>query len=160
MKYVGAVLLILGALAVCKLYTAYMNVRLKEHTEYLRLLKHLRNKISCYLVPIEEAVLGFSSECLAQNSFFSSLKAGADAKEAYQRARENSLLSLEADRLLTELFSDFGAGYFDTEIKKMDFAIEKLSAICEEERLESQKKIKLVGTLIFASVFGFIILIF
>ena len=160
MKYIGAVLLLLAALALCKLHTSYINERVKEHREYLSFLKHVRNRISCYLIPIKEAALGFSSERLMKNGFLSSLERGVSAKEAYEGRGRESLLSLEADRCLTELFSDFGSGYLDTEIKKLDFTTERLSAICEEQEKESKKKSKLVGTLVFAAAFSFIILIF
>lgn len=158
MKYIGAALLLFGALAVSKLYASYVNARLREHIEYLAFLKHVRSKISCYLLPISDAAEDFHSDVLVRNGFLKSLREGVSVKEAYERTRECSFLSAEFDRLLLELFSNFGEGYIDAEMKNMDYTIERLSKECERQRAECQSKIKLTGTLVFAAALSFIIL--
>lgn len=91
--------------------------------------------------------------------FLEAFLSGMSLCDSFAVTKPRLSLPREAVAALDELFSDFGKGYLDQELAKLDSAIGTLESVCK--RLEEQMPISArVGrTVIFAVALGVIILL-
>ena len=157
MSLLGAALLFGGSAMLFLYYKSYLSASERECRGYLSLIEFLEGRVSCYLSPINEAVLDFESEVLFECGF---LKAAREVglKEAFAQAKQKSRMPSDAVGVVEELFSGLGRGYLDSEVRAMDLSIKKLRRICEREAAQMASRVKIAGALIFALAVGTLLL--
>ena len=104
MRYIGIIIILLCGAIAKRLYSSYLRERCSECEGYVLFLKHLRERIGCYLLPAKEAAEGFENEALCKTGFLSALSDSGSLREAFEKTSEKSLLPEQAKKRLTALF--------------------------------------------------------
>lgn len=159
MKYGGILCVLLASLLVSREYCRHMNKRISECREFLAFISHMRVQVGCFLRPVRELGIGFSSETLEEVGFIEALSESENIKEAYLKCEPKLSLSMEEKEALFGFFSSFGDGYLDEQVKLIDSAypkIEKLYLKLSDERV---KNTRLVSTVSVTLALGFIIFV-
>ena len=159
MKYIGILLILTAAVAISREFSKYMNKRVAECKDFLAFIAHMRIQVGCFLRPAKELGSGFSSHALERVGFIESLGESDSVFEAYKKSEPKLSLSDEEKRTLNTLFSSFGEGYLEDEMKLIESsysAMEKLySRLCEEKT----KNTRLVTALSVTAALGIVIFV-
>ena len=152
LKLFGASLLLLSGIVFLRSYTKYERERIKTAASLLALLRRATEAKSL-LTPIAEIVNSIEDELLLSRGFVTEYKESLSLGAAFQRVAGR--YSSRVFSLLREEFSHLCSA---PQGRKDYSEIEKISAALELEKQESEKNIKVRGTLTIAAVLGLIIL--
>ncbi len=157
LKYLGLIMLALAGIFISREYEKKERKRLFELAEFVRLLEHIRLKISCFLAPKTDWLSDFKSDSEELSDFLSRAENHTLA-ESFISVRDK--LSLGAEReILSRLFASLGKGYKDGEIELLDLALSELSGAESRLSEECEKNVKTVKVLAAAISLGLIILL-
>lgn len=153
-KLFGASLLLLSGILFVRSFGKYERDRIKAATALFGFLRRATEEAKSFLTPIGELVLSVEDELLLSRGFVAEYKESHTLTAAYKRVagryrgRVFSLLEEAITRLGTTLSSRDGKAP----------ECDKIAAALELEREQSEKNIKVAGTLTIAAVLGLIIL--
>ena len=148
-KYIGIGAMAITALWVCRGYTAYADRRLGEMRGLSALFLHMESRLSRTLDYGGELYRGFDNDFLEKCGFLPLLREGKPLYDAFSEAKRSMVLPREVTDLVDKLFSSFGKGYKDQEIKRLRGArgeLDKKIATLAED-LEKNKRV--VNALLF-----------
>lgn len=156
-KYVGLISILASAFLFAREYEKNEKKRLLECSEFLRLLIHIKNKISCFLMKKSEFIASFDSESEEVSEFLLKAKE-EELSEAFRYVSDKLSLGAEKEILLS-FFENFGRGYKDGELALAESAISSFKLEKERVEKESEKTVKTVKTLAAAISLGLVILL-
>ena len=156
MKIFGMLLIMASALGLCLEERKKCERRLLLFEELLRFIEKMRVDISCYLKPISEIPLDFSSELLSELGFLSDFER-LGAEKAFSRI--SPVLSPEASGLLGRFFSVLGKGYAEEQLRLIDETLREYTRLVSLERERAPKVKKLSLSLSCAGALALIILL-
>ena len=140
-------------------YAEYVIHRIEENEAFVGLLVYMRGRISCFLSPCGELLSGFCSPALRRVGFLDPIPEGETLEEAY-RVREKRLsVGREVRGVLSSFFSDFGHGYREDMLRRIDQAEKELREIAEREDGEMKKSLKLTRSILLLFAVGIVILL-
>lgn len=155
-KIVGICLLLFALICAIRHLSRVQRRRVLLLREVCELLRHIRRQVGCYLLPVREIARCYSSELLEECGFLDKLREGENPVSSL--CGENSL-SARSMRVVDEVFSTFGEGYVEDEIRALDTATDELFGLLSSESSECSKRIKLYSVLGAAIGVGALILI-
>ncbi len=155
-KLLGACVLLVSSILIGRIYESYCERRLLELSEILRMLAHIRSKISSFLCPQSLLLSDFESEVLEESGFLRAVGEGKTLADAYKASR--LLISKKDGRALEAYFAELGKSYKDEELSRLDRVYRELdeSFKCESERVP--KDVKVAKTLLTAAALGISVL--
>lgn len=159
LKYLGLSLILLAALIASREYSRRQARRLTEFSELLRLVRTLRNDVSCFLAPRSAVAARFRSSALEALGFCEALRRGLGFAEAFAQIASASALSPAEKQAFAELFSELGRGYRGEELATLDGHLQRLEALRSNLRDEAPKSTRAVAILITSSAVGLILLL-
>ena len=159
------ILKLLGAIAVAA-FAARLTVharslfseRVLQLEGFLKLLRHIREKISCFRTPTPEIFKSFQNDSLERAGFLAALATG-DMSTALQMARPGLYLDEEELAPLSDFASTLGGGFCEEELARCDIAIAAISGALEERRRALPSSTKLCRTLVMGASLAVIIVL-
>ncbi len=152
----GAAILLFLSVFIGKAYEKYCERALSETKELLRMLLHMRGKISTFLSPQSGLLSDFESEVLSSTGFLVAVQEGKTLFDAYGGSR--FAISKEQKRAFLRFFSEFGRGYKSEELSRIDSLYRETSEELKKERERTAKDIKIAKTLLIAAALGISVL--
>ena len=159
MKYVGILCVLAASVLISGEYSRYMNKRVLECRDFVSFISHMRIQVGCFLRPVKELGIGFSSESLAGSGFLEALSHSENISEAYSKCEPSLSLSSEEREVLCDFFSSFGDGYLDEQLKLIDSAHSRMQELYLRLSTERVKNTRLVSTVSVTAALGFIIFV-
>lgn len=131
---------------------------LAEAEGFLLLLRCIRERISCFHMPMPEILAGFENEALLRSGVLTAARqVGLHA--ALTAHREHLYLDKEELSLLLEFSAGLGTGYLAEELARCDLAIPRLAAMVDARRESLPRVSRLYRTLLMSASFAVIILL-
>ena len=155
-RVIGALILLCASLFVGRAYEKHLDGRLGEAREVLRLLLHIREKISSFLCPQGELMSDFKSEILESVGFIGKIRDGKGLYDAFRDT--NFSFSEDIIEILRSYFSEFGKRYKSDELARLDSAVRSLEGYVKSEEEKLPKDVKIAKILLFAAALGISIL--
>ena len=159
MKYVGILCVLVASVLISGEYCRYMNKRVLECRDFVSFISHMRIQVGCFLRPVRELAIGFSSESLDRTGFLEALTYSQNISEAYSKCEPYLSLSSEEREVLSGFFSSFGDGYLDEQIKLIDSTYSRMEELYLRLSGERVKNTRLVSTISVTAALGFIIFV-
>ncbi len=156
LKYLGLLMIASAGILISREYEKKEKKRLFELSEFIRLLEHVRLKISSFLSPKSDWLSSFSAESSPISEFLGFAEAHS-LSESFDFVKDKLSLGAERDTL-ARLFATLGKTYKDGEIELLDEGIAELNERREKLSEECEKNIKTVKVLVAAISLGLIIL--
>lgn len=156
LKLVGMLIFLSGILLVCRELTVRRKRRLAICEELGMLISHIRLQIGCFLRPLDELLVGYSSDLLEETGFLRKAK-NEGLSAAFRNMKASLPLTKEEKAVIERLFSSLGAGYMQDEIKLIDAANAEFNTLLERNRASLTSDIKLHNTLLTAAAIGLVI---
>ena len=128
------IIILLSSFLLGRSYSKYLDKGLGELEGFLELLVYMRGKVVCYLEPAFVWQGGFSNEWLERCGFIPALRENGSLRGAYKAVHGRLSVPNEAEKVLSDFFSRTGKGYLDSEIKNLDYTVERLDKLCERMR--------------------------
>ena len=158
-KLLGICMLLFTFIILAAEYSERRRATVAVCEEMLSFLSCVGRQLSCFLCPIKSTAAQFVAETAAMRTFLERVAEGEEPAAAYSAAGISAVVPKSANRVLTSFFAEFGKGYAEGELRRIDSAVAELSALVETERIEAPRKIRLFKTLGCAVSFGIIILL-
>ena len=155
LKIVGICILLFALICVVGNLRERLRHRAALCGEIYEFLRHIRNRVGCYLLPLREIAFSYSTPCLEESGVLDALRNGKDPMPLFKGKYS---LSDNFRRVVGGVLSSFGEGYVDEELRSLDSAINELSVLLAAEESESRKRIKLCSVLSAAVGIGSLIL--
>ena len=156
---------IFGILLLCGLfgyfafdYTRHQQKRLYQTEGFLLLLRWLRGQISCYSLPISEAVAGFENKALEECGFLPRLRTDG-FPVALGSCRDSLSVTKETERMLSAFAEGVGKSYREEQIALCDFTIGELEAAVHHVRQECPKQARLGRSLLISGGLALILVL-
>lgn len=159
LRLVGAAIIFFCAMATVREYSAFCKMRIAEGEAFASLLRHLKERVCVYLLPISSAVADFDDGELSRVGFIDALRSCGSLHSAFALVRDKLLISDGQKELLSAFFSDFGGAYVKDERERIERAEDTLLKLQAEDEKKTRESEKVARTLILASALGLIILI-
>ncbi len=159
LKCISAVLVLVSAIFISKKYSYYCNEKALECQQLLSFLKKMRNNISLYLLPLSNWRGDLSGMGDACHGFFFAITQGAEVSTAFAAVKDKLSLPDDIKGELYGFFSDFGRGYMNNEIKKLDSAIATLESALPRLTLDAKNENRAGSAVIIAAALGAVILL-
>ena len=159
LRLVGAALIFLCAMATVREYSAFCKRRIAEGEAFASLLRHLKERVCVYLLPVSSAVADFDDTELSRVGFIGALRSCGSLHSAFALVRDKLLISDGQKELLSSFFADFGGAYVKDERERIERAEDTLLKLQAEDEKKTGESEKVAKTLILASALGLIILI-
>ena len=153
LKYLMMTILPVAALFICKRYASFVDSLVAREEAYLSFLHHIERRVGGYLTPPERLGEGFDDSALSE--MLKGLASGMSLAEAYRKF--GGEVSVSADEILMELFSDFGKGDVSLEIRRVQEAAEKLSKAIDAAKANGEKQKRVCSAVAPAVIIGIII---
>ena len=133
MRLAGIVFILLSSFATGKLLEREASGGVRELSAFISFLKTLRTRLECYLESPEHVAADYSDPILEKIGFLEAITHGKSLHASYLEARGALSISNEADKLLGDLFSQFGKGYLSNELRAIDGTLGALLACLDSE---------------------------
>ncbi len=159
LKLVGAALVLGAAAVVSKKYARHLRLRAELTRGYAELLGHIKSKISAYLAPPSELIVGFECDSLERVGYLAAARESGTPVKAYFDVRERCPLEAESLRLLDGYFRGFGKNYKDDLVRITEEVRGELDARASRLFEELPREVRLSRTVIFAIALGAVILL-
>lgn len=159
MKYIGIFLVLVAAVTVSRDYSTYMKKRALECKDFLAFIAHMRIQVGCFLRPVKELALGFSSPSLEKAGFIGYLESSDSILSAYRKCEADLSLSEEEKSVLDRLFLSFGEGYLDDGIRLIDASYSDMERLYKKLCEEKTKNTRLVTALSVTAALGVVIFV-
>ena len=157
LKYFGLLLIASAGVFTSREYEKTAKKRLFELREFIRLIEHIKLKISCFLAPKTDWLSDFKAESEAIAELLILAKTmSLDESFASVKSR---LSLMEEGEALERLFSSLGKAYKDSEISVLEASLSELSLFEKRLSEELPKNVKTVKVLTTAISLGLIILL-
>ena len=153
-KLLGASLLIISGILFVRSYGKQERERIKTAAALLGFLRNASEEARSLLTPIGELVLSVEDELLLRRGFVTEYKESLSLGAAFQRVAGR--YRGRVFPLLEEAITRLGATLSVRDGKTSEY--DKIAAALELEKEQSEKNIKVAGTLTVAAVLGLIIL--
>lgn len=140
MRYIGLGLAFLAAYLLTSFYKAAISARVDTLGELVRLVGHIRSRVSGYLEPPATWAKGYSSDNEHVESFLCEVRSGVGTAEAYSAHRASFPLSAEAKERLGEFFERLGSDTLSAERRDVGAFADSLYALYEKERSEADER--------------------
>lgn len=159
LRWVGTVLVVSIFIFVGKGYSEFMRRRIDECESFLLLMKRIKGEIGRFLSTPSEIFSNYEDENLKRLGFLELQRSGKSLGECFELCRKRLSLPSEIKDRLGEFFSRFGENYKDGEISQIEYYVDEIEPLLNEERRALPDRIRLVKTLVAAISLGLIILI-
>ena len=157
LKYLGLMLLAVSGIFISSEYEKKEKKRLFELAEFIRLIEHIRLKISCFLAPKSDWLSDFKTDSETVSKFLL-LAENKTLRESFSAVRDKLSL-LEESEVFLRLFTSLGKAYKDSEIELLDQALSELYELKKRTFSESPKNVKTFKVIATAIAVGLIILL-
>ena len=152
-KFIVVIALPAMALLVCKGYAEYVNASVERARGFLALLEHIERKIGGYLTPPSKLGEGFSDKSLG--GMMERIASGESFIDAYRQCADP--LPPSVNKILEELFCDFGKGDSRFEIRRVRDASERLKSAVSLMTEEGERQKKICSAVVPAFALGIVI---
>lgn len=146
-KILGFLLLGTAILCFCLEYIRRQQRKWAQTEGFLQLCRHLRGQISCYALPISDAVLPLQIEALEECGVLPLLKEGVDFPQALERSKGELCLEPAALDALYAFGAGLGKSYREEQIALCDYTAEELEKAARQARRDCPRREKLAGSL-------------
>ena len=152
----GSGLILLFAYLVGRGYAAYAGRRYDQYEGLVALIEHMKGQLECYLAGGEAMLDGFRSDTLSEVGFFDG---EGDAAMRFERVKDFLTVDADTKDRLSRFFASFGSGYRQAESERLIDILSFLVRQRDAYRVEKEKSVKLVRSLLVAAALGLIILL-
>lgn len=159
MRTLMLALLPFAALMIGRGYTAFADKRITEYEEYIDLFALIRGRVGSFMSPIPEVICESECRVLREIGFMDALREGSSLSEAYIEVMPRSYASASVKRIMSSFFQGFGHSYLEETVRQIDSAREEVREVIDKEKVELEKSVKLVRSLLMLSAVGLIILL-
>lgn len=159
MLFVGILMLICCLAFAWREYAAYLGREMRETDELLAFIKHIRERMNCYLEPISAWVGEYSTPELERLGFLGALRNGVDIKQAFADCSDKMCISSEVSDTFSNTLSEMGDFYLESELDALELAVDKLSAAQKRVNDDYKNKIKASGAMLAAVAIGAVVLV-
>ena len=121
--------------------------RLLQMEGFLLLLRHIRDRISCFQTPKGEILVGFQNSALSRAGVLPAAS-GGDLSSALASAADRLYLDEGEAAILSEFAVGFGSGFAGEELSRCDLAISRLEAALAARREALPRTAKLYRTVV------------
>ncbi len=157
-KCLCAILVLIPSVFITRKYNARCHKKCAECQHILSFLRKIRANISVYLLPPSKWKRNFAEDGYEPSGFFSALASGKSMGEAYRLSEGELTVPEEIRRELSAFFSDFGRGYMNDELRKLDSMIATLEGALPRLTESAKNESRAAGALIMACALGAVIL--
>ena len=130
--------------------------RLLQMDGFLLLLRHIRERISCFHTPKGEILASFQNPALSRAGFLEACN-GGDLSAALSATSDRLYLDEGELALLAEFASGFGSGFAEEELSRCDLAIARLEVAIAARREALPRTAKLYRTVVVCMALAVII---
>ena len=159
MLFVGVLILICCLFFAWREYAIYLGREMRETSELLAFLKHMRERMSCYLEPISAWIGEYSTPELERLGFIAALRGGEDIRSVFDNCLSEMCVSQEVSDAFKETLREMGDGYLDTELDALGAAVDRLTTLGERVNDDYRNKIKASGAMLAAVAIGVAVLV-
>ena len=133
-----------------------MRRRVEVGREVYDLLRYIRRRVGCYLLPITEIAASYSTPHLEASGFLERIRCAQDPLPSLtgRYKATNGVM-----RIAEGVFSSLGTGYLEDEVRLLDGAVAELSSVLASDEVECKKRTRLYSVLICAVGVGSLILV-
>ncbi len=153
-RLVGGLLLFLGCSLLGSAAARMYRMRVEQLDAFLRIVRHIRDRIELCLVPIDRILEDYECDTLAACGFLLAARE-LGASDGFASCRERLLLTDSQTEELASFFASLGRHAVSEESSRCTLCERSLSAQLELERAELAKRSKLCRT--FGSLTGLLI---
>lgn len=132
--------------------------RILQLEGFLKLLRHIREKISCFRTPTPEIFKSFENDALSRAGFLPALAEG-DMSAALRASRTHLYLDEEEMGALLDFSAALGGGFCEEEVARCDLAIAAISEALTRRRETQPRASKLCRTLVLGASLAVIIVL-
>ena len=156
--FVGVLMLICCLFFAWREYAVYLGREMREITELLAFVKHIRERMSCYLEPISAWIGEYSTPELERLGFLGALRGGMDVKQAFADCLDKMCISPDVSDAFSDTLTEMGDAYLESELDTLDSAVDKLSTAQKRVNDDYKNKIKASGAMLAAVAIGVVVL--
>ena len=158
MQFFGAasVLFLSFYLSLCG--THVFRERLAQLDGFLLLLRHVRERISCFHTPKGEILESFQNPALARSGLLAAL-GGGDRAAALTATGDRLYLDEGEAAILTEFADGLGTGFTREELARCDLAISRLEGAIAARREATPRAAKLYRTVVMCTAMALVIIL-
>ncbi len=158
MTYIGAALLLLGAILAIRHYRRYLEREISVIEGFVLFLREMHLYTSSYLEPVSGWISGFECEALEEIGFLALLREGKMPKEAYH-GLDFRIANPNINRALYDFFTRCGTGNLRDEEIMQKNCLDEITRLLESERGEVERRSRVFGALAFAVASGIAVLL-
>lgn len=151
--------MLMASFFISREYCRYINKRVLECRDFVAFISHMRIQVGCFLRPVKELAIGFSSESLDRAGFIDALSNSENISEAYLKCEPSLSLSEEEKEVLSGFFSSFGEGYLDEQVKLIDSVYQRMEELYSKLCREREKNTRLFVAISVTAALGFVIFV-
>lgn len=159
LRWGGAALLMIGAMAVSYAYEKYLQKRISEYRGLVSLLDHAEREITKFLSYGSALWRGFQDDSLEKCGLLPILREGKALCSAFEAVSDKMSLSSSAKKRLAEDLARLGRGYKDGELTLIGSIKQSLSEELESESVEAEKNIKVARALLLGGALAVVIMV-
>ena len=148
MRVVGVISLFAVALVICRALAEHEERRIRAIDGLLALLRHVKAKILCFRMPLDEIYRDVCDAELERIGFLRILRESASLRRALEGSSETLLISQDLFRRLAELGDALGAGDGAAAAELCEYYIGELSREAAELRAAAPKRLRLHRSLV------------
>lgn len=159
MLFVGILMLIGCLFFAWREYAIYLGREMRQTAELSAFVRHMRDRMSCYLEPISSWIGEYSTPELESLGFLAALRDGMDIGGAFDAFSGEMCVCGEVCGVFSETFRDMGDGDLECELSVLDAAVDKLSSVGGRVSEDYKNKIKATGAMLAALAIGVAVLV-
>ncbi len=155
-KFVGISAILVSALLIFAEIKKRADLCVKQCEEMMRLIRHIRVRLECYLSPISEWCIGFRSDVLSECGI---IKEEAICNKDCFFNDKRILIPCEMKEMLYTYFADAGSSYMDSELSKIKELESSIASSLKEITSEMPRRVKCYGIMTVSLALGITILL-
>ena len=159
MLFVGVLILIGCLFFAWREYALYLGREMRQTAELSAFLRHVRDRMNCYLEPISGWIGEYSTPELESLGFLATLRDGADIRGAFDACSGEMCVSSEVADVFFDTLCEMGDGDLERELSVLDEAVDKLSSVGGRVSEDYKNKIKASGAMLAAVAIGVVVLV-
>lgn len=155
-KFIGISIILISALLIFAEIKKRADLCIKQCEETMRLIRHIRVRLECYLSPISELCAGFKSDVLSECGILSEEK--ICSKDCFLNDNR-ILMPMQIREMLYSYFNDVGSSYMESEISKIKELEASIDSSLKEFVKEMPRRVKCYGVMTVSLALGITILL-
>ena len=159
LRYFGVICIFIFAFYVIFAYEKQQKRSLSQGEEALLLLKFFLDELQSLARAPRECIRSFRAAALEKTPLLDAIAEGKPPRAALLESKEKLCLPRGMEKILEDVFENFGRGGRREECRRLCEAIERAEALLSSERQEHTRRLTLCRTLTTASAMGLVILL-